>query len=113
MNTDINKQIEEEAREYLMRKCGVDISQFGNSDELYLTKGELIKSITHCVDSVIDSSRWRKVSEGLPEYSVDVLCKYDSGTLFIGYLSKVDNAFRVANTHYNVIREVIEWKPID
>lgn len=98
MNTDINKQIEEEARECYNETEG------SLTCEEYFTKG---------AQFVLHSSRWRKVSEEMPEYSVDVLCKYDSGTLFIGYLSKVDNAFRVANTHYNVIREVIEWRPID
>ena len=112
--TDINKQIEEEARECLMRKCGIDISQFGTSDELYLTKGEVVSSIIHCVDSVLYSSRWRKASEELHELGIEVIITRNDGIRFLAWLDKDSELFfNVSGNEEYFLDEIQSWKPID
>lgn len=91
--TDINKQIEEEAREY---------SNYALTQDGYI-KG--YKSALH-------SSRWRKVSEELPEEDITILIQTKQGKRMAVYLH--DREWCIIGTNDLVDEDIIEfWKPID
>lgn len=108
--TDINKHIEEEAREYRDREFQERIvranSNFDSVDiEMAFRNG--YKSCLH-------SSRWRKVSEGeLPDLLEEVIVEDANGRIQKGhrYEAKKDTVFWSTDftTFYNIVR----WKPID
>ena len=55
------------------------------------------------------SSRWRKVSEGLPEYGSIIVAKGDTSDFQDMYLIEIDSDYSmsVLTSYYK------EWKPID
>ena len=105
MIKDINKQIEEEAKNIAKRIVVIENrDKFSSETDMRVAEYCLYKAIKE----QRESSSWRKVSEELPNDNIDVLVKID----IQGYI------------HYDVDRiiygewcngddGIIEWKPID
>ena len=112
--TDINKQIEEEARaiEY---KQEVDLYSdiyeglVGYEYAYDLMVSLKIEAYKNGYNKALHSSRWRKVSEELPEYGSIIVAKGDTFDFQDMYLIEIDSDFSmsVLTSYYK------EWKPID
>lgn len=111
--TDINKQIEEEAREYrrkLIQKIRLNKANVDYILENGLINGSLMLDIDKAmIDYQKYSSRWRKVSERLPKYGDIVVAKGDTSDFQDMYLIEIDSDYSmsVLTSYYK------EWKPID
>ena len=117
--TNINKQIEEalknkvkncknsttifDTKNYVLFDDAVDIMTSILSQYLSDT------SLADTVRNLIHSSRWRKVSEGLPEYGSIIVAKGDTSDFQDMYLIEIDSDYSmsVLTSYYK------EWKPID
>lgn len=127
--TDINKQIEEEAKniEYQQE---IDLHKNEYEGRVgYESAQDLLESLSLKIDaykkgyqSALSSSRWRKVSEELPESDQVVLVKmgrdYTDDYLYdIAKYDYEDKEFysraSIGDSIYEICYEVIEWKPID
>ena len=116
--TDINKQIEEESnypsfqsirdeganravemKSYVDRVIGREFFEFGAKWMLEKWK---------------HSSRWRKVSEKLPELGVEVIITRNDGIRFLAWLDKdTELFFNVSGNEEYFLDEIQSWKPID
>lgn len=111
MNTDINKQIEEEARKILFKanKLPPEANYFGSVDHIKYSSNEILK----LSEELELSSRWRKVSEELPEFTdkfrtINVKSRK-------GNISTMNIHSRFKDVFHKEIKQfsIIEWKPID
>ena len=103
--TDINKQIEEALRSKI-KNCKNSTTIFDTRDYV------LIDDAIGIVSSFIDSSRWRKVSEELPQVNEEhyrILTKSDDNRLdVVSILNGYDK-----DVVKFLLKNYIEWKPID
>ena len=109
---DINKQIEEQARKILFKanKLPPEANYFGSVDHIKYSSNEILK----LSEELELSSRWRKVSEELPEVKDE--------NFFIN-IKRYDNEFRIDAIcvfaemedvkGYLEFNNVDSWKPID
>ena len=98
--TDINKQIEEEARECYNETEG------SLTCEEYFTKG---------AQFVLHSSRWRKVSEDeFPEIDTPIICKFRVGSMQPSIQYRVSTLLKSGRFSGETDWvSVVEWKYID
>ena len=91
----IDKQIEREAWEYSTYE---------------LARSGYIRGYNAC----LHSSRWRKVSEKLPELGVEVLVARNDGIRFLAWLDEDSELFfNVSGNEEYFLDEIQSWKPID
>lgn len=98
--TDIQKMIEEEAKEY------ADSNLWKLNTVGY--RGAVIAGFQRGANFIQHANRWRKVSEELPEVLTDVLIKDSFGKIDIGCL--YDNG--IWSMTPPIDRKITEWKPI-
>mgnify|MGYP001459844415 CR=1 FL=1 len=96
--TDINKQIEEALK--------VKVKNCNNSTTIFDTRDYVL--LEDAINIVKNSSRWRKVSEELPEYGSIIVAKGDTSDFQDMYLIEIDSEYSmsVLTSYYK------EWKPI-
>lgn len=105
--TDINKQIEEASWDYLNPDDG-DIIDFNDQAKLESFK----QGAQWMLKKLERSSRWRKVSEGLPEMGYRVLIRNEFKVSHLGYIDTVGD-WRYCLNNELIKDKLLEWKPID
>ena len=115
--TDINKQIEEarECRQKLIQKIRLNKANVDYILENGLINGSLMLDIDKAmIDYHAYSSRWRKVSEELPELGIEVIITRNDGIRFLAWLDKDSELFfNVSENEEYFLDEIQSWKPID
>lgn len=114
--TDINKQIEEEAREYAFKSCPYHYSdckiEHCNSNcqwHRYSQQDDSYKKFKQGAQFVLNSSRWRKVSEKLPEDSGWYLVRFENKN----YIPEVVRFNSELGWVRMFAESIAEWKQID
>ena len=120
---DINKQIEEEAREYrrkLIQKIRLNKANIDYILENGTINGSLMLDIDKAMINYHEyASHWRKVSEELPPIDTQVLVKTSNGKFSIStmYVPRDCNGNILGDIEwkgsFSFKCSIIEWKPID
>lgn len=108
--TDIQKMIEEEAREYAFQQYKDD--EYTETILFNETINDFKAGANFALSQLQHANRWRKVSEEMPGKDVDVLIKFDNNNISIGKY-KSEEYFSCINGDEYTISEVTEWKPIE